>query len=278
MSDAPNPTPNPDPAPNPAPAAAPASAATPTDWTSGFSEERKGYVQNKGFKDPSMVLDSYQNLEKLIGVPPDRVLKLPEKDDAPEWGGIWERLGVPKDAKEYKIDVPKEGGDPQFAEMARAMFKEAGLTSKQAETIVKRWNETAVQNSTSRAEAYQAQVNNDITGLKKEWGAAYDQEMRKAKKATVQFGIDGATIDKLEQGMGYGGLMKFLSKIGGAIGEHDFVGGSSGQNFGAMTPAQATAKIAALRQDPGFVKRYTSGDFSAKQEMDNLHRMAYPEA
>ena len=57
------------------------SAPASTDWTSGLTDEMRGYVQNKGFKAPQDVVESYRNFEKLHGVPQDRILKLPENLD-----------------------------------------------------------------------------------------------------------------------------------------------------------------------------------------------------
>ena len=75
----------------------PAAPAAPADWTAGLPEEMKGYVQNKGFKDPSAVVESYRNFEKLMGVPQDRMIKLPEKaEDKAAWDSIYNRLGRPE--------------------------------------------------------------------------------------------------------------------------------------------------------------------------------------
>ena len=89
----------------------PASAPTPTDWTTGLNDDLRSYVQNKGFKDTAAVVESYRNFKKLHGVPQDRILKLPENLDTPEGRAISERLGAPKDAKDYSINLPKEGAD-----------------------------------------------------------------------------------------------------------------------------------------------------------------------
>lgn len=255
--------------------AATTTQATSTDWTASFNDDNKGYVQNKGFKDPSSLLDSYRNLEKLVGVPADRVLKLPEKDDAPEWAGIFERLGTPKDPKEYKIDLPKEGGDPVLAANAREMFKAAGLTTKQASTLVEKWNAAQTAGKAAQVEQYNTQVNQDMTALKKEWGAAYDQEIGLAKLAANGLGFDQTKISQLEQVMGFAGVMKMFSGLGSKMGEDSFVRPAGGNGFGAMTPAQAKDRINALRADTDWVKRYTAGGASEKQEFQRLNEMAY---
>jgi len=48
------------------------------EWYAGIADEGlRGYVQTKGFKDPGALAESYRNLEKLQGVPQERLLKLP---------------------------------------------------------------------------------------------------------------------------------------------------------------------------------------------------------
>src|SRR4051812_7514574 len=71
--------------------------AAPADWTAGLNEATRGFVENRGFKDPQTLADSYVNLEKLMGVPKDRLLQVPEKDDDAEgWGKVYNRLGRPE--------------------------------------------------------------------------------------------------------------------------------------------------------------------------------------
>lgn len=258
------------------PPATPPAAQAPADWTSGLNDELKGFVQNKGFKDPVAVLDSYRNLEKLIGVPQERVLKLPEKDEDPAWGQIFERLGKPKDAKEYDVKVP-EGGDPAFADWARKTFHDLNLPKKQADALAAKWGEFATGVQSQQAEAYKTKVAGEEAELKKKWGLAYEQNIGVAKQATQAFGIDAAKVDKLEQALGFAGLMEFMHTIGSKIGEGSFVIGDGAPGFkGALAPAAALARINALRADPSFVAKYTSGDAGAREEMARLHEMAYP--
>ncbi|UOF83095.1 hypothetical protein [Caudoviricetes sp.] len=251
-----------------------------TDWTTGLTEDSRGYVQNKGFQNPAMVIDSYRSLEKLLGAPKERLLRLPEKDDAPEWGDVYNRLGRPATANDYKIDVPPEmGGDGKFADWAKTNFHELGLSKKQAEGLAGRWNEYQknVMSQSNENLAYQNQQQE--ASLKREWGAAFDQNMNMAKRAAQTFGMDGATIDKLESAMGFSGIMKFMHSLGSKLGEDSFVqGGASNQSgFGILSPEAAKNRINSLRGDPEFVKRYTAGDVSAKDEMFKLHQFAYPE-
>src|SRR5690349_8033208 len=86
-------------------------------WYSGFeSPELRGFVETKGWKDPGAAVESYRQLEKTIGVPAERLLKLPDKADAPEWKEIRAKVGVgaPEKPEDYGIPVP-EGIDPGYA-------------------------------------------------------------------------------------------------------------------------------------------------------------------
>lgn len=273
----------------PAPAQAPAAGggspppAAAGDWTAGLSETTRGFVQTRGFKDPGQLAESYVNLEKLMGVPKDRLLKLPENDaDVEGFNQVYNRLGRPEKPDNYKIPMPEKGGDPKLAEFAKTMFHEAGLTQKQAEKVGAKWNEYNAGIAKTNGEAHLAKVQQEEGALKSEWGAAFEQNIEIGRRAAQKFGVDGATIDKLEAVMGFAGVIKLFHQLGSGTGvshEGSFVGANNGSGgFGnVLTPAQAKYQIEARRQDGDFVRRYTSGDLAAKEEMSRLHSMAYPE-
>lgn len=257
-------------------AVTPVGTSPTSDWTTGFDDSMKGWIQNKGFKNPSDLANSYLNLEKLHGVPQDRLLKLPENMDTPEGRAIWDKLGASSDPKEYKLDIPKEIGDSKMAEVFAQKFSELGVPKGMAEKITKTWNEYVGGQMKAQTESLTAQLAQEQAALKKEWGAAHDQNVQIGKEAAKKFGFDAGTIDKLESAMGYQGVMKLMNKLGSAIGEHSYVGGQSPGFGDAMAPAQAKMKMDAMMGDPGFKSRYLTGDPSAKAEYTKLAAMAYP--
>jgi len=251
-------------------AATTAATAVP-DWTTGLNEDLRGYVQNKGFKDPAAAIDSYRNLEKLMGVPKERLLKLPEKDDDPAWSEVHARLGRPASPDEYKID----GENKEFAKWAKETFHGLGLNKKQAEALFGKYNEFAKGHSTKQMEAQVQQAQASEAALKKEWGAAYDQNVMTAKKAAMTFGLTKEVIDKLESAMGYAEVMKFMSTIGSKVGEDSFVASSSSsRGFGVMTPEQAKNRISGLKQDREFIAKLSQGNAEARAEWDRLNQWA----
>lgn len=116
-----------------------------------------------------MVLTSYMNLEKLMGVPQEQ-LKLPAKaDDVEGWKGIYAKLGMPEKADGYMFNLPKDA-PTENADFARKMFHELGLSKRQGETLFTKWNDHAAsflkQQETQASQEAEKQVNS----LKSEWG------------------------------------------------------------------------------------------------------------
>ena len=104
-------------------------------------------MQNKGFKSNQDVLDSYRNYEKLQGVPQERMIKLPEDMNSEEGKAIWQRMGVPKEANEYTLEVPTENGDQEMADWAKVAFHKHNIPRAAAEGFIKDWNERRLKNT-----------------------------------------------------------------------------------------------------------------------------------
>lgn len=270
MSD---PTPTPTPAPSPAPTTPPAGAGAAPDWTAGLEPEALGYVQNKQWKGPVDVLNSYRNLEKLTKVGADRLLQLPGDDNADAWGQVYDRLGRPKTPAEYGIKPPEKGGDPKLVEAATTKFHELGLSAKQAAGVAEFWNKYAGETVAQRDSAYQASVAEDTAKLKSEWGTKYDENVRLAQTAAKAFGIEAAEIDKLESALGFGKLIKMMHNIGSRVATEDtLVTGADGRQTGGfgMTKEAALSKRGELLKDSAFRARFASGDVAARSEMRRL--------
>ncbi len=259
------------------PAASPTTSApapAPTDWTTGFTDETRAYVANKGFKGPQDVLESYRNFEKTMGSKAEHLLKLPENMDTPEGRAVFERLGAPKDAKDYKIDIPKEFGDEKLAQGLRDVAHKYAFTNKQVEGLVNWWNERSGGAIKTAQETANQQGVAQEQSLKKEWGAAYDQNLNLARAGATKYGLDKGKVDALQNALGYDGVMKLLHGFALATGEAPYV---SGQNAGGgvLAPSAAVSQIKELSRDPSFAKRLASGDADAKRQWDKLNYQAY---
>lgn len=248
--------------------------AAPTEWTAGFSDETRGYVQKKGFKDAGALADSYISLEKLHSAGPDRLLRLPESMESEEAKAMWERLGKPKEAKDYALKTPDKG-DPKFTEWAQDVFHKGNLTAKQASDIQAAWNERMAQVQTQTIENQKAAATLAATDLKTEWGAAFDKNKALADQAGKVLGWSDQKLGALAAAVGPKDALKMLLDIGNSISESKFVGGRPAPD-GTVTPEQAQAELKQLYQDQAWVTRYNNGDFDAKKRMTDLQKMATP--
>ena len=252
-----------------------APAAPTGNWYDNFEDaELKGYAEVKGWKDPADLANSYKNLEKLVG---SEKIPMPKGDDDVEgWNRVYDSLGRPKSAEEYKLPVP-EGDTGEFAKLAAGRFHELGLTGKQAQGLAEWWNaqqagmiEQANASKSSNTEA-------EITGLKTEWGKAYDENVEFGRRAAREYGLDGEKLTRMEAALGTGEMLKLMARIGRSTGEAAFVDGEPGNKGFGMTPAAAQSRIAALRQDADWSAKYLSGNADAKAELEKLTKLAYPE-
>lgn len=250
-------------------------AAANGNWYDNFEDvELKGYAEVKGWKDPADLANSYKNLEKLIG---SEKIPMPKgEDDAEGWNRLYDSLGRPKTAEEYKLPVP-EGDNGEFANVAAGKFHELGLNAKQAAGLAEWWNATQAGQMEQMNATKSSNTEAEITGLKTEWGKAYDENVEFGRRAAREYGLDGDKLTKIEGAIGTGEMLKLMARIGRSTGEAGYVDGESGSKGFGMTPAAAQSRVAALRQDKDWTAKYLGGNADAKAELDKLMKLAYPE-
>lgn len=273
-------------APAAPPADPPAAPATPPpaepsggqaqSWLDSLPEDVKGYVENKGFTDPAAIAKGYQNLEKLVGVPEDQLLRLPKEDDAEGWEKVFNKLGRPQEAKDYEIQRG-EGmpGDEAYETWAKNTAHELGLTQGQLQGLVEKMD-TRVK---EYAAEQQVQAKSDAETVEKqlrtEWGEAFDQKFANIDRVADSLGMTTEQLNGLREAMGPVEAMKFVDSLGTRLGEDQFVGGG-GTALGARTPDAAKAEINDLKRDKDFANRLANNDVEAKRTWDRLHQQAYP--
>lgn len=243
------------------------------DWTTSLNDELKGYVQNKGFKAPQDVLESYRNFEKLQGVPQERLLKLPENMDTPEGRAVLERLGMPKEPKDYGFKAP-EGEAPETYDKLAQAFHAAGLTKAMAEKVMAHFENEGKATLESQTQAQEAKKKEALATLQKEWGTAFEQNKEIVNQGAKALGLTNEQMAGLSQALGPDKAMLLLHKLSVSTGEHKFVAGNNA-NGGINTPQQAQNKINELIKDSNFFTKMNSGDAAAKQLWDKLHQEAF---
>lgn len=246
------------------------------EWAASFKNESlKAYVQERKFTDPEQLAERYQSLEKLRGVPEERLLKLPEKLEGDEARAVFERLGAPKDVKGYEIPRD-EKSDQKFLGWAEETFLKNSLTKTQAQGVVGAFNDFQKAQVQAHQESQRLAIQHADESLKTEWGPHYEKNLTIAKQGARILGLDAKTLDVIEAVQGRESLFKTLQKIGVSVGESDFVSPNSGAPAVPLTTEQANAKIKEMMQDKKFVKKVSRGDADALATWNELNRLAAP--
>lgn len=245
-------------------------------WLPDAAPELVGYVKNKGWTDPKQVLEGYQNLEKLRGVPAERLLTLPAADaDEAAKGAFYEKLGRPKDVSGYEFKLGE--ADNAFDSGLKQSFFKHGVTAEQAKGVIADYAAIADAQTKAQQQAAAEKTNAEHLELMREWGAAANQNLGLANKGRELLGWSNEQVDVVGAALGHKATLKMLADIAGRSGEARLVVDGSSQGYGnVMTPGQAKAKLAELQADPGFRAKILSGDAAALAERRRL--IAFQEA
>lgn len=271
-----------DPAP-PAPPAPPGPA-----WHSTAPAELQGHWQVKGIDltDPAKVAltmsEMHRNAELKLGIPSDQLVRWPkDANDEANWGVVRDRLGIPKDAKDYDFGIPKDPTsgvvkDKALDDALRAFAGTNKLPKDAAAALGAQVQKLFADKASSEAAVRTAAIEDGRKALAKEWQTTPEklQEspfMAVAKSTASALKISPEALGALEGQIGYQAVMQLLHNIGTKIGEDKFITntGPSG-NKALMTVDQAREEVKLLKRDPQFSKRYLEGGFEEVRRMTGL--------
>lgn len=258
-------------------AAPPAASA----WMTGLDAELVGVAQTKGWHDkPADVaareaIKSFREAEKYIGVPADRILRLPAEGDAEGAKAFWQRLGAPADASGYTFEGLKfaDGSDLDdgFVNHIRSTAAELNLPADKArrvaESFVKFLDQAEGSSTTETAAALQAETE----ALNKSWGANKEANLFVAKRAAQAAGVSDEEFQALQSTVGGSKMLEMFRFFGSKMGEDKFIDGQGRGPQGAATQEQAVAEKAALMRDQEWVKRYLAGGVEEIRKMTALN-------
>ena len=145
----------------------------------GFKEEKA--LNN--FNNMEDFVKSYLHAQKLVGA--DKI-PVPNKHATEEyWNEVFKRLGAPDTPDGYKYNIKDQELDQTQVKEFNKAAHQLGLLPKQAEGLIKFYNEMNGNNAASQEEAAaQAQLQTE-TELKKEYGPQFAKRLDQAKKLAV---------------------------------------------------------------------------------------------
>jgi len=236
----------------PTPATSPPAGSEQPFHSTFTNPDIKTWTEAKGFKSPETMAESLWNMEKLMGAPKERLIKLPEKSDDPEWNGIYEKLGKPKNAADYDIPVP-EGLPTDFAEKAKGWMHKYNVPASAAKGLATEWNAELAAMQEAQENAISLQSETEMGQLKAEWGIQAAEKENIARAAAKEFfNLDGDKMNAVERTMGSRAFMEAMVAIGEKLGEAKFVQGEGGGNAPISSIAQAQQAIKDKSRDKEF--------------------------
>lgn len=264
-------------------AAGAGAGAAAAPWYTGADADLIGHIQNRGLheKTPAEAAlefaKAHREAEKHIGVPADQLLRMPkDANDADGWGKVYDRLGVPKEAKDYdfagvKTAAGTELGD-DFAELLRGAGAKYHLTKDQVSGLARDLLEYGEKNETTGTAVDQAGVQQQQEGLKKDWATNYDANKFIAQQGAKALGVSNEEFAKMFETDGGARMLQMFHKVGVMAGEDKFItnGNNSGGKGGALTKEQAISTKNDLMQDFVFRSKFLLGDREAVNQMKSL--------
>lgn len=248
-------------------------------WTTGLDADLIGHAQNRGLHDKPadeaarLSLKAHREAELMLGVPADRIVKLPAPTAPPEeWNAVWAKLGKPADGK-YDLSSVKVGDQPLpqadvdwLSQRAAELNLSQDGALKLAQAHVKRQSDAAL---TVQADT-QAKLDAAKAELATSWGQNANANLVIAQQTAMKLGVSPEAVAALEGQIGYAKVMQMFLAIGQKTGEASFV--ANGQNFngGVLTKEQAAARMTELKADKAWTERYLNGDVAANRELQAL--------
>ena len=249
--------------------------------------ETVGHWQNRNFDitDPAKVAiaatkawrDSEAAAQALHGVPAERLLKLPQPGDEAGTKAFHQKLGAPVDVAGYDfsgVKLPDNSAvDAAVTGPLAATFHKLGISKDAASEIVRTVVGVAAGLDAADAAELTAAGQAEAQKLQANWGQNYATNRVVAQQAAAKLGITEAELNLMDGQLGHARVMEMFRQIGAQMGEATFQSGGAGGTPGVMTQEQAVARIADLKKDTDWVKKYMTGDTAAQREMANLQRI-----
>ena len=240
---------------------------TTSDWRSSLPEDIRSAKAFDSVKDVNSLakqfLDAQSHMGNSIRIPGEDAgqeaidafnqklmnkTSLMQRPETPEdYDSVFKSMGKPEDASGYAVPEDVAGSYDHLRDLALS----ANMTNKQFESLVK----SVSQLDATALETQQAQQQESINGVKKEWGAAFDQNSSQAVAALEATGAPDSVIEMAKAGNVDGQTLKWFhalsQKIGGGEGSNAVAENGGNQ---VMTPAEARAQLDEIMKN-GFADK-----------------------
>jgi hypothetical protein len=244
-------------------------------WKEAISEDLRNDPNISKFTELEALAKSYVNATRMIGQ--DKVAVPNNNSTEDQWNEVYNKLGRPESPDKYQLDAKSdvvpldESAIKSFAENAHQL----GLNNKQAQGILEFYKnsmEGSAQQNQVDMETAQANAEQE---LRKEWGRAYEDNIKKAG-AVAKANMDANILDmQLKDGTRLGdhpAIIKGFANIANLMSEDKLVSTESENVSQGIDYDAEISKIVNDRDGPYWNKAHPDHD-KIVQKVFNLRTM-----
>ena len=191
---------------------------------------------------------SYLSAQRLVGA---NKVAIPNKMATDEdWEEVYSKLGRPAKPEDYKYSFSEEEINQDQLKNFNETAHRIGLLPKQAERIIKFYNEMNTQAEADNQKMFEAKQTEAMTDLKKEFGPTYTKRLDQAKKlATETLGNEMLNNTVLKDGTRLGDsveVIKAFSMLADKLSEDEII---KGEGSSYQTASEIEKEISELTED-----------------------------
>uniref|UniRef100_A0A6M3K6Q0 Uncharacterized protein n=1 Tax=viral metagenome TaxID=1070528 RepID=A0A6M3K6Q0_9ZZZZ len=221
----------------------------PQDWRNTIPEEIRNDPVFEKYEGPGDAYKALVSAQKFLGREHLPVPK--DENDKETYGMIYDRLGRPKTPDAYPmptdLQIPKELSlDEGMLTEFKKTAHELGILPNQFAGVYKWYMNNVIGQYNKSNEATVTAHKEAETLLRKDWGAAYQQNTALAKKVFQSF-ADEKAFQEFEKGAGNNPVyLRLFAKIGEVLSEDQLTGKPGGLS---MTPDEAQVELRNMEGD-----------------------------
>ena len=209
------------------------------------------YKEEKALQNFTSIDDfvkSYLSAQRLVGA---NKVAIPNKMATDEdWEEVYSKLGRPAKPEDYKYSFSEEEINQDQLKNFNETAHRIGLLPKQAERIIKFYNEMNTQAEVDNQKMFEVKQTEAMADLKKEFGPTYTKRLDQAKKLAVEtLGNDMLNNTILKDGSRLGDsveVIKAFSMLADKLSEDEII---KGEGSSYQTASEIEKEISELTED-----------------------------
>ena len=191
---------------------------------------------------------SYLSAQRLVGANKVAIPNKMATDD--DWEEVYSKLGRPAKPEDYKYSFSEEEINQDQLKNFNETAHRIGLLPKQAERIIKFYNEMNTQAEVDNQKINEVKQTEAMADLKKEFGPTYTKRLDQAKKlATETLGNEMLNNTVLKDGTRLGDsveVIKAFSMLADKLSEDEII---KGEGSSYQTASEIEKEISELTED-----------------------------